>query len=83
MSLQTEIKIEMLRAGKSISDIAESLNMARPTLSRKLNMHAEFTYGEISKISSVLNVPASELIRRAELAAQRKQQQQEQEGDPK
>lgn len=66
MSLLTEIKVEMVRAGKTVSDLATALNVARPTISKKLNGHTEFTYGEVAKVAEVLNISASELVRRAE-----------------
>lgn len=66
LSLQTELKVEMVRKEYDIGTLAKDAGMSRQTLSKKLNGHVEFTYGEIGQLARALNVPLSELIRRAE-----------------
>lgn len=78
-----ELRGESARNRISQVTLSAKSGLSISTIHRLTTAQKTPTLAELNQISSVLNVPASELIRRAELAAQRKQQQQEQEGDPK
>lgn len=69
MSLSSEIRAELVRQGSDIESLARSVGVSRQTLSKKLNSHVEFTYGEVQRISQSLGLSLVELVRRAEEAA--------------
>lgn len=73
LSLVTELKVEMVRSNCDIGTLAEELGMSRTLLSQKFNGHKDFKYEELQRIAERLQVPAWELIRRAEEAQTRKE----------
>lgn len=66
LALSGEIRAEMARQNKTVSDLADEMKYRRATLSAKLNGHTPFSGAEIGKIAQCLNIAASELMRRAE-----------------
>lgn len=64
MSIEKEIRAEMIRRDITTIDLANQIKMPRQTLSRKLNGHVEFTITEIGDIAKVFGLEDWELLKR-------------------
>ncbi|MDY5159543.1 helix-turn-helix domain-containing protein [Actinotignum urinale] len=72
MSIASEVRAEIARKNITVQDLAEKTNLKRSYLSQRLNEHKEFYVDELMNVSRTLNVPAWELVRRAEENQQQK-----------
>ena len=63
--LATVIREEMVRAGLSITELADETGLKRPYLSLRLNGHRGFNADDLDRIGRVLDVPGWELMYRA------------------
>ncbi|WP_048726299.1 helix-turn-helix domain-containing protein [Kytococcus sedentarius] len=63
--LSTVIREEMVRAGLSITELADKTGLKRPYLSLRLNGHRGFNAADLDRIGRVLDVPGWELMYRA------------------
>lgn len=52
----TELRVEMVRAGKSVEDVARELGVAPTTLYRKLDGKSDFGLNELKLIKNSLNL---------------------------
>lgn len=66
MNLNAEIRAELGRRRVTYADLAELLNTSRQNIQRKLTSTRPISSTDLFKIAHVLNVNASELVRRAE-----------------
>lgn len=66
MKIGSLIKKEMKLRGISVKDLVERISLERTAVSERLNGHKDFKSSELAEIGSVLGIPASELMRRAE-----------------
>lgn len=49
----------MVRSGKSQADVAESLGLSQPAVSRRLSGEVDFSATELTKLAALLNVPVA------------------------
>ena len=68
MNLNAEIRAELGRRRVTYADLAELLNTSRQNIQRKLTSTRPISSTDLFKIAHVLNINASELVRRAEEA---------------
>lgn len=66
MNLNAEIRAELGRRRVTYADLAELLNTSRQNIQRKLTSTRPISSTDLFEIAHVLNVSASELVRRAE-----------------
>ena len=66
MNLNAEIRAELGRRRVTYADLAELLNTSRQNIQRKLTSTRPISSTDLFEIAHVLNVNASELVRRAE-----------------
>lgn len=66
MNLNAEIRAELGRQRVTYADLAELLNTSRQNIQRKLTSARPISSTDLFEIAHVLNVDASELVRRAE-----------------
>ena len=52
----TELRVEMVRAGKSVEDISRELGVAPTTLYRKMDGKSDFGLSELKVIKKILNL---------------------------
>ena len=64
-----EIWREMRRQGITITTLSAEVGVARQTLGRKLRGAAVIDMAELEVIAATLGISATELVRRAEVAA--------------
>lgn len=86
IGIADEVRAEVARQRLTLKELADRSELSYASISRKFGTttpNRKVDVEELFQISKVLHVPASELMRRAEEAAKRKQQQLEQEGDTK
>lgn len=65
VNIAQEVRLEAIRQGIKVQDLADRANLKRPYFSIRLNGHRDFTAGELVAIGEALGVPAWELMRRA------------------
>lgn len=56
-----KLKAEMLLKDKSVDDVCTAAGFARTTWFRKISGETEFTQGEISAISALLNLDSEQI----------------------
>lgn len=56
MEIHEELKNAIKKQGRTISWVAEQVDIAQPTLSQKLNGKAKFRYDEVMDIKKVLGL---------------------------
>lgn len=66
MDLGKEIKKEAIDRGVNLGELADLAGMKRPYFSVRVNGHRSFTADELARIATALNLPAWELMRRAD-----------------
>ena len=71
MNLNAEIRAELGRRRVTYADLAELLNTSRQNIQRKLTSTRPISSTDLFEIAHVLNINASELVRRAEEAERR------------
>lgn len=71
-ALAGEVRAEAARQRLARTAIAEHLGYTKQTVSQKLNGKTAITVEELFAIAKLLNVPAVEIFRRAEEAAEKK-----------
>lgn len=59
----TELRVEMIRAGKNIEDIAQELGVTPSTLYRKMDGKSDFYLNELKTIKKVLNLSFDDMKR--------------------
>ena len=75
MSIIAEIRAEMGRQNLKNIDIARKINSSRQHVSQRLNNDKGLISNyELERYAKALHIPASELVRRAEEAEERKAQ---------
>lgn len=52
----TELRVEMVRARKSVEDVAREIGVTAPTLYRKLDGKSDFSLTELKAIKKSLNL---------------------------
>ena len=52
----TELRVEMVRAGKSVEDVSREIGVTAPTLYRKLDGKSDFFLAELKAIKKCLNL---------------------------
>jgi hypothetical protein len=57
-----EVRASMARLNVRPFEIIDSLDMGRPTFSRKYNGHVPFTLPELIRISRALDIPLAEIV---------------------
>lgn len=68
-SLRREIKAQLARRALDQDSLAHLVGMSRSGLSNRLTGKCPFRVEELFAVAQALQVPASELLRRAELSA--------------
>ena len=66
MNINAEIRAELARQRLTYADLAERLGTTRQNIWRKLTSERTVHSDDLVLIANVLDVPASELMRRAE-----------------
>lgn len=61
-----EIRAEMARQGVTSSTVAQTTDIARSTLHRKLTGRSEFNLAEAAAVCAALGISLAEIVRRAE-----------------
>jgi len=61
-----EVRAELARRGMSRATLADRAGINRHTIQRRLSAQHPFTYEEMASVATVLGLPLSELIERAE-----------------
>lgn len=69
MNLAGAIRAELGWRGWTITDLAEKSGINQPTLSKRLNGDSKFLWNDILAIAGALDIPAWELVRRADREA--------------
>lgn len=75
MNLNAEIRAELGRQRMTYADLAKRLNTTRQNIRQKLTSARPIASTDLFEIAHVLNVEASELVRRAEEAGKQATQQ--------
>lgn len=71
-ALASEVRAEAARQRLARTAIAEHLGYTKQTVSQKLNGRIAITVEDLFAIGKLLHVPAAEIYRRAEEAAEKK-----------
>ena len=71
MDIESEIRAEMGRKRLGPSEIADKTGINRKRISNSINGHRDLTVTELVSISAAMQVPAWELLRRAQEAPER------------
>lgn len=66
-----QISMEMRERDMTQQGLADAVGVSRGAMSRYLNGHAELSYGQLMALADAFEMPLSELIRRAEIRAQK------------
>lgn len=69
--LYTEIRAEMVRRGETVASAAAHFCLDRTNINRKLSGRAIFSVADLLGFADWLDVPAADLLARAEVAAKR------------
>lgn len=64
--IAAEIRAEMARQGVTSSTVAQTTDIARSTLHRKLTGRSEFNLAEAAAVCAALDISLAEIVRRAE-----------------
>ena len=65
MTVSSEIRAELARQRKTMTDLSDATGIPRTTLSHRLNDHSDLDTGELDRIGDYIGVPGWELLRRA------------------
>lgn len=68
MDINAEIRAELARRRLTYADLADHLGTTRQNIWRKLTSDRTVHSDDLTLIANALNIPASELVRRAEAA---------------
>lgn len=60
--LADKVAASILRSGRSKKSVAVESGIPETTFGRKINGHVEFTFGELLRIASVLDVSPAEFV---------------------
>lgn len=66
MDIGKEIKKEAINQGIGLGELADRAEMKRPYFSIRVNGHRSFTADELVRVAEILDLPAWELMRRAD-----------------
>lgn len=59
----TELRVEMVRCGKSVEEVAKELGVSGPTLYRKMDGKSDFYLSELKSIKKILKLSFEDMTR--------------------